>query len=110
MGRTPSTARGAEDLGEIGPDVIALRDTLGLPGMNVLQFAFGDDECGLAELSRHHCPTTLGAELARLRDPVQVHITHIKPGEREAVMSAVTALSGPHRISALEHDQEFDLR
>jgi 4-alpha-glucanotransferase len=30
----------AEDLGEITPDVYALRDALGLPGMKVLQFAF----------------------------------------------------------------------
>lgn len=33
----------AEDLGEITPDVIALRDDLGLPGMEVLQFAFSGD-------------------------------------------------------------------
>ncbi len=31
----------AEDLGEITPDVEALRDDLGLPGMKILQFAFG---------------------------------------------------------------------
>ncbi len=30
----------AEDLGEITPDVIALRDKFTLPGMKVLQFAF----------------------------------------------------------------------
>ncbi|MFZ1905927.1 MAG: 4-alpha-glucanotransferase, partial [Steroidobacteraceae bacterium] len=30
----------AEDLGVITPDVVALRKTLGLPGMRVLQFAF----------------------------------------------------------------------
>ncbi len=30
----------AEDLGEITPDVIELRETLGLPGMKVLHFAF----------------------------------------------------------------------
>ncbi len=30
----------AEDLGEITPDVIALRDQFGLPGMKILQFAF----------------------------------------------------------------------
>ena len=30
----------AEDLGEITPDVYALRDDLGLPGMKILQFAF----------------------------------------------------------------------
>ena len=33
----------AEDLGTITPDVIALREALGLPGMAVLQFAFGTD-------------------------------------------------------------------
>jgi 4-alpha-glucanotransferase len=30
----------AEDLGEITPDVIALRDEFGLPGMKILQFGF----------------------------------------------------------------------
>lgn len=33
----------AEDLGEITPDVIALRDGFGLPGMKILQFAFSTD-------------------------------------------------------------------
>jgi 4-alpha-glucanotransferase len=33
----------AEDLGVITPEVAALRDSLGLPGMAVLQFAFGTD-------------------------------------------------------------------
>lgn len=33
----------AEDLGMITPEVEALRDELGYPGMRVLQFAFGDD-------------------------------------------------------------------
>lgn len=33
----------AEDLGEITPDVEALRDEFGFPGMRVLQFAFGGD-------------------------------------------------------------------
>jgi len=33
----------AEDLGHITPDVLALRDRYALPGMKVLQFAFGED-------------------------------------------------------------------
>lgn len=33
----------AEDLGVITPDVEALRDELGFPGMRVMQFAFGSD-------------------------------------------------------------------
>jgi 4-alpha-glucanotransferase len=34
----------AEDLGVITPDVVALRDQFGLPGMKILQFAFSGPE------------------------------------------------------------------
>jgi len=34
----------AEDLGYIGPDVVALRRAAGLPGMKVLQFSYGHDD------------------------------------------------------------------
>ncbi|MFH1496747.1 MAG: 4-alpha-glucanotransferase [Verrucomicrobiota bacterium] len=33
----------AEDLGELFPSVVELRDATGLPGMTILQFAFGGD-------------------------------------------------------------------
>jgi 4-alpha-glucanotransferase len=33
----------AEDLGYIGPDVVALRRAAGLPGMKIVQFAYGHD-------------------------------------------------------------------
>lgn len=43
----------AEDLGEITPDVIEIRDTLGLPGMKIYQFGFsGPDNPFLP----HHYP------------------------------------------------------
>ncbi len=44
----------AEDLGYIGPDVVALRRAAGLPGMKVLQFAYGHD-ANNANLP-HFCP------------------------------------------------------
>jgi 4-alpha-glucanotransferase len=37
----------AEDLGIITPEVIAMRDKLGFPGMKILQFAFDSDEDNL---------------------------------------------------------------
>ena len=43
----------AEDLGVITPDVTALRDGCGFPGMRILQFAFGDDARN-AYLPHHH--------------------------------------------------------
>jgi 4-alpha-glucanotransferase len=39
----PSARIIAEDLGYIGPDVVALRRAAGLPGMKILQFAYGHD-------------------------------------------------------------------
>src|SRR5580765_21939 len=45
----------AEDLGVITPDVTALRDACGFPGMRILQFAFGGDASN-AYLP-HHCTT-----------------------------------------------------
>lgn len=37
----------AEDLGDLAPTVIDLRNTTGLPGMTILQFAFGGDATNL---------------------------------------------------------------
>jgi len=62
----------AEDLGEITPDVFELRDRFGLPGMRVLQFAFGADsladiyvpenytENSVAYTGTHDNDTTMG--------------------------------------------------
>lgn len=44
----------AEDLGEIGPEVYELRDAFQLPGMNVLQFAFGNDMPSNAYIPHHN--------------------------------------------------------
>ena len=46
----------AEDLGEITPDVFALRDELKLPGMKVLQFAFGKGLADNPYAPHHHRP------------------------------------------------------
>ena len=71
----------------------------------VIETAFSDEETRLADLSRHLCPAALGRELAQLRGSVEVHITHIKPGESEAVMAEVAALNTLHRIKPLQAGQ-----
>lgn len=48
----------AEDLGAMGDDVRELRDRFGLPGMRVLQFAFGGDP-GNEHLPHHHVPRSV---------------------------------------------------
>jgi 4-alpha-glucanotransferase len=47
----------AEDLGIITPEVVALRDRFGLPGMRVLQFGFGQERGNIHEPHHYvkHC-------------------------------------------------------
>ncbi len=74
----------------------------------VIETAFRDEERQLARISRHLCPAVLGQELTQLEGSVDVHITHIKPGELEAVMSEIGKLATPHRIHALQAGQVID--
>ena len=48
----------AEDLGLITPDVIKLREDFNLPGMRILQFAFGDNDSNFF-LPHHYVPNTV---------------------------------------------------
>jgi ribonuclease BN (tRNA processing enzyme) len=75
----------------------------------VIETAFSDEERTVARISRHLCPSTLAGELGQLEGSTQVHITHIKPGEIEAVMAEVGALATRHRISALKAGQVISL-
>jgi len=75
----------------------------------VIETAFSDDEHQLAKISRHLCPAELGRELAHLGGSVDVHITHIKPGEVDAVMSEVAELASGHRLRALQVGQVIKL-
>ncbi len=75
----------------------------------VIETAFSDEERQLARISRHLCPAALGHELAQLGGSVDVHITHIKPGELDAVMSEIGRLGTSHRIHALSAGQVMKL-
>ena len=75
----------------------------------VIETAFSDEERQLARISRHLCPTALGHELANLAGSVDVHITHIKPGEMEAVMAQIGKLGTKHRVQALVTGQVMTL-
>ena len=71
----------------------------------VIETAFGDEEIELARISRHLSPALLGAELGRFKQPADVFITHIKPGELDVVMAEIGRLDTPHRIRQLAAGQ-----
>lgn len=53
LGRLPFVA---EDLGDVDASVFALRDELGLPGMKVLQFAFGENMTTSDHIPHNYTP------------------------------------------------------
>jgi 4-alpha-glucanotransferase len=72
----------AEDLGVITPDVVALREGCGFPGMSVLQFAFGGD----AEndyLPHRHTPASVVYTGTHDNDTSLGWWHHATPHERE---------------------------
>lgn len=88
--------------GDTGPNALLWQRLASMHvGALVIETAFRDDEHALADISRHLCPERLGLELAQLEKPTKVYITHIKPGEVEAVMSEISAQVTRHRIHAL---------
>lgn len=53
----------------------------------VMEIAFSENEQLLAGQSGHHCPSSLAAELAHLPLCVPIALTHLKPGELDAVFA-----------------------
>jgi len=96
--------------GDTGPNPALWERLCALPVSHlVIETAFSDEEQHVARISRHLSPHTLGRELQHLRGEVDVHITHIKPGEVDAVMAQIAALGTRHRIRALASGDEINL-
>jgi ribonuclease BN (tRNA processing enzyme) len=75
----------------------------------VIETAFSDEETWLARISSHLHPAALDAELRQIEGSVDVHITHIKPGEVDAVMHQVSLLKTAHRVHALAAGQVLQI-
>ncbi len=79
----------AEDLGYVGPEVVALRRAAGLPGMRVLQFAYGHDENNVN--LPHHFP--LGS------------ITYTGTHDNNTTRGWLESLKEPYRSQVFEYYQ-----
>ena len=80
----------AEDLGVITPDVVALRERFGFPGMRVLQFAFDRNEAGALGADNRFLPHNHAADSVVYtgthdNDTTAGWYAERSPGERAAV-------------------------
>jgi ribonuclease BN (tRNA processing enzyme) len=70
----------------------------------IIETAFSNKERQLAEISRHLCPETLAAELAKLERSAEIYITHLKPGEIEPTMLEIEECAGAFRPRMLQNN------
>ena len=69
----------AEDLGVITPDVVELREKFQLPGMRILQFAFGEDETHYF-LPHNYIPNSVAYTGTHDNDTSVKLVEYAKPG------------------------------
>lgn len=75
----------------------------------IIETAFSNSEHQLALDSKHLCPSMLAAELAQLKRPARVFITHLKPGEGALTMEEVEQVAGAYSPRMLYNGQVFKL-
>jgi ribonuclease BN (tRNA processing enzyme) len=74
----------------------------------IIETSFSDKDRQLAELSQHLCPSTVAVELAKLKRPAEVYITHLKPSEIELTMQEIEELSGDRQPRLLQNNHVFE--
>lgn len=74
----------------------------------IIECAFCNRERDLAAIAKHLCPSMLADELAKLRWPAEVFITHLKPGEIELTMAEIEQYAGQYRPRMLQNGQVFE--
>jgi ribonuclease BN (tRNA processing enzyme) len=75
----------------------------------IYECAFSNRELGLAEASKHLCPSTLSDQLKNLKVEVDLFITHLKPGQIEQTMLEIEDCIGEFRPRMLQNNQVFEL-
>ena len=75
----------------------------------VIETAFSEAESPIARSSGHHSPSSLAAELASAPADARLYITHIKPGEIDAVMAGLRTLHRERPLMELLKGDTFDL-
>jgi len=75
----------------------------------IIETAFSNMEREIAVLSKHLCPSMLQEELRKLKRPVEIYITHLKPGEDALIMREIEDCITDHQPRRLVNDQVFEL-
>ena len=73
----------------------------------IIETAFPNVDKALAIASKHLCPSMLAEELAKLKRPTRVFITHLKPGAGTLTMQEVEEYAERYNPRMLSNGQVF---
>lgn len=73
----------------------------------IIETAFCEKDREIAIASKHLCPSLLAEELAKLKRPAEILITHIKPGELDLTMHEIASQVQTHQPRMLATGQDF---
>jgi len=80
--------------------------TAGLKAL-IVEVSFPSRLQAVADVSLHLTPTTLAAELAKLRRDIPVYLYHLKPSCLEELREELAATRFPHRVEELRQDDVY---
>jgi DNA primase len=72
-----------------------------------METAFPNAERALAVASKHLTPEMLAQELAKLKRPARIFISHLKPGEGALTMEEIESAAGAYSPRMLANGQVF---
>jgi len=75
----------------------------------VIETSFIDAEESIARLSRHLSPRLLADELKKFHGSADIHITHLMPGEEQAIMDEIHQHVPDRKIDALRAGRLFEI-
>ena len=75
----------------------------------LIETSYTEPERRLAAASGHLCPSMLAMELAQLKRPAEVFITHLKPTQPDQIMAEIEVRVGSVQARRLQPQQVFEL-
>lgn len=75
----------------------------------ISEVSFTNRQSQLANIAKHYCPATLGADLAKLRHRPDIYLTHLKPGEEVSILAECRASIPQLSLKSLTGGEEFQL-
>jgi len=75
----------------------------------IVEAAFVDELKELADVAGHYCPSSLAADLKKLKHETDVWITHLKPGSEDQIMQELHAQIPDRNVIRLMGNENFKI-